>query len=289
MADRRSRGPGPATTGQPSRISRRRSAALAEGGRDYNARRHELIRIAADVFRAKGYAASTLLDIANELGTDRASLYYYVGSKEELFQACISQAVGANIARAREIAAAGLTPRERLIQLIELLINSQVEHYPYLYVYIQEDMRQVAGEEAAWAIDMVEQTRRFERYFTEAIADGALAGVFRPDLSTTLIANTLFGMTQWTHRWFVPGGKYTAQDLIDTFVTIFFSGVDAWSRERTRYDRCGLSMSGSMPSARQNGAQLGQAWGSVAVETVPVLVKMCLMASPFGRSSTSAT
>lgn len=51
-------------TGGPSRIAQRRSAALAEGGADYNARRAELIRVAADVFRGKGYAASTLHDIA---------------------------------------------------------------------------------------------------------------------------------------------------------------------------------------------------------------------------------
>lgn len=220
------RGERPVATQRPSGIAQRRSAALAEGGADYNARRQELIRIAADVFRAKGYAAATLHDIAVELGTDRASLYYYVGSKEELFQACISQAVAANIERAAEIAAAALSPRERLVRLIELLITSQVEHYPYLYVYIQEDMRKVASEEAAWAMDMVEQTHRFERYFTEAIADGVRAGNFRPGMSTTLVANSLFGMTQWTHRWFVPGHRYTAQDLIDTFVTIFFSGLD---------------------------------------------------------------
>jgi AcrR family transcriptional regulator len=200
---------------------------LAEGGADYNARRQELIRIAAGVFRDKGYAASTLHDIASVLGTDRASLYYYVGSKEELFQACISEAVTANIARADEIAAAGFNPRERLVQLIELLITSQVEHYPYLYVYIQEDMRRVASQEAPWATEMVGHTRRFERYFTEAIADGVRAGIFREGLSTTLVANTLFGMTQWTHRWFVPGERYSGQDLIDTFVEIFFSGLDA--------------------------------------------------------------
>lgn len=222
----------------PSRIAQRRTAALAEGGADYSARRQELIRTAAEVFRAKGFSGSTLHDVANALGTDRASLYYYVGSKEELFQACISEAVAANIARASEIAAAGLTPREQLVQLIELLINSQVEHYPYLYVYIQEDMRQVATTDAAWATDMVEQTHLFERYFTDAISRGVRAGIFRDGLSTTLVANTLFGMTQWTHRWFVPGKRYSAQDVIDTFVAIFFQGLDApENRDATCPDR----------------------------------------------------
>jgi AcrR family transcriptional regulator len=209
-----------------SRISQRRSAALADGGADYSSRRAELIRVAANVFREKGYAAATLNDVAALLGTDRASLYYYVGSKEELFQECITAAVTDNIAKADAIYAMDLTPRERLLHLIELVINSQVEHYPYMYVYMQEDMRQVVSQDAAWATEMVEATHRIEQYFISAIKDGIADGSFRDDLSTTLMANSLFGMTQWTHRWFVPGRKYAAEDLIQTFATIFFAGID---------------------------------------------------------------
>jgi len=261
---------------------------LAECGADYSARRQELIRTAAEVFRAKGFSGSTLHDVANALGTDRASLYYYVGSKEELFQACISEAVAANIARASEIAAAGLTPREQLVQLIELLIKSQVEHYPYLYVYIQEDMRQVATTDAAWATDMVEQTHLFERYFTDAISRGLRAGIFRDGLSTTLVANTRFGMTQWTHRWFVP-----RQALLGAGRHRHLRGHLLPRSGRTgdpgRYVPGSPLTSASMPSASQNGARLGHAWGRVATVAAPVLVTTCLIARPFGRSRTSAT
>jgi AcrR family transcriptional regulator len=209
-----------------SRIAERRSAALADGGADYSSRRAELIRVAANVFREKGYAAATLNDVAAVLGTDRASLYYYVGSKEELFQECITAVVTDNIAKADALSAMAMSPRDRLFHLIELLITSQVEHYPYMYVYMQEDMRRVVSEDAAWATEMVEATHRIEGYFISAIKDGIADGSFRNDLSTTLMANSLFGMTQWTHRWFVPGEKYTAEDLIHTFATIFFAGID---------------------------------------------------------------
>jgi TetR/AcrR family transcriptional regulator, cholesterol catabolism regulator len=210
-----------------SRIAQRRSAALLEGGPDYSAKRAELIRVAAEVFRAKGYAAATLNDVAAVFGTDRASLYYYVGSKEELFQACITDSVQTNIARSSEIAAMDIPPREKLERLIALIIHSQVEHYPYMYVYIQEDMRQVASQDALWAQEMVDQTHQLERHFLEVIAQGVADGSFRSDLSTTLIANSLFGMTQWTHRWFVPGkSKYSADDLIRSFSTILFQGID---------------------------------------------------------------
>lgn len=210
-----------------SRIAQRRSAALLEGGADYSAKRTELIRVAAEVFREKGYAAATLNDVAAVFGTDRASLYYYVGSKEELFQECITDAVRTNIARAGEIVAEPLSAREKLERLIALIIHSQVEHYPYMYVYIQEDMRQVASQDASWAQDMVEQTHQLERQFLDVIAEGVADGSFRSDLSNTLIANSLFGMTQWTHRWFVPGkSKYSPEDLIRIFTAILFQGID---------------------------------------------------------------
>lgn len=215
-----------------SNIGQRRSAALLEGSAEYSTKRNQLIRIAADVFRDKGYAAATLNDIASVFGTDRASLYYYVASKEELFQECVTDAVQQNITRAEIIEAKDVTPRQKLNELIALIIDSQVEHYPYMYVYIQEDMRKAATQDALWSNMMVERTHQLERIFLRVIAEGVSTGTFRSDLSNTLIANTLFGMTQWTHRWFVPGtSKYSADDLIRVFSAIFFEGIDAARNE----------------------------------------------------------
>ncbi|WP_105034186.1 TetR/AcrR family transcriptional regulator [Cryobacterium aureum] len=208
-----------------SRISQRRQAALADGGADYSAKRADLIRVAAIVFREKGYATATLNDIAALFGTDRASLYYYVASKEELFQECIQNILNANVATAVLIADLPVSPREKLTKLIEVMISSQVEHFPYMYVYIQEDMRQVVSQDAEWATRMVEQTHRLERFFIDAILEGVADGSFRAGLSATLTANGLFGMLLWTHRWFVPGRKYSAQDLTSTFTTLFFDGL----------------------------------------------------------------
>lgn len=209
-----------------SRISQRRSAALTEGGADYSAKRAELIRVAATVFREKGYAAATLNDIAAVFGTDRASLYYYVGSKEELFQAAVTGLVQANLERAEAIAASDLSPRAKLRGLVETIMQSQVDHYPYMHVYIQEDMRQVPTQDALWATQMVEFTHRMEACFITAIEEGVKSGAFRSDVPSTLLANSLFGMMMWTHRWFVPGRKYTADDIVDAFDKVFFEGVE---------------------------------------------------------------
>ena len=209
-----------------SGIGKRRLAAIQDGSTDYAAKRAELVNVAAEVFRRKGYAAATLNDIAAAFGTDRASLYYYVSSKEELFQACIQGITGTNLQRAEAIAAEESSPRERIRALVTMLIRSQAEHYPHMYLYIAEDMARIHSNEAEWAGQMIEITRKIERIFLDAIEEGKAKGEFRQDLSTTLIANSIFGMTQWTHRWYVPGSsRYEPDDLSAAFNEILFAGI----------------------------------------------------------------
>src|SRR3546814_6163371 len=69
-----------------SNISKRRSSALKEGSAEYLAKRAELLAIAANQFKTKGYRSAKLAEIGLKAGLDRATVYYYFGSKEELFR-----------------------------------------------------------------------------------------------------------------------------------------------------------------------------------------------------------
>lgn len=207
-----------------SRIALRRAIAQAEGGAEYVARRQELVRAAALVFRDKGYTSATLSDVAERFGTDRASLYYYVGSKEELFQECIQGILDDNLAKGRKIVTMDLGAREKLEKLVAVVMESYEANYPFMYVYIQEDMRQVTSQDSAWATKMVSETQRMQRLFLNTLKDGVADGSFRDDLPVGVVANSLFGMMNWTHRWFVPGKKLNAQALASTFTSILFDG-----------------------------------------------------------------
>lgn len=213
-----------------SGLSQRRRSAQVEGGAVYLAKRNELLRIAGDVFKEKGFEAATLNDIAGRFGTDRAAIYYYFASKEELFQevfqATAKRVLDDNLAEATGIAALETTAHEKLRKVIELLITSYEANYPYVYVYIQEDMGKVTFQSTPWAKEMVRKTRKLDSIVIGILEAGIRDGELRDDLSVPLILNTLFGMVNWTHRWFKPGvSKYTAQETIDTFSAIFFDGL----------------------------------------------------------------
>ncbi|MFC5458901.1 TetR/AcrR family transcriptional regulator [Massilia niabensis] len=211
---------------KPSNIARRRQAALTEGGVEYTAKRRELVELAVRVFKDKGFKATTLNDISKAANIDRATLYYYVASKEELLQEAVQDMLKNNLEEADRIMRRDeLDQRGKLTLLFKMLMVSYEQNYPHMYVYIQELMHEVPHDSSPWAKQMLKQTRRFEKMTMTLIAQGIDEGVFRPDVSVHVATNGLFGMFNWTHRWFKPSGKLSAEDVAEQFCKIFLDGI----------------------------------------------------------------
>ncbi len=209
-----------------SKIARRRKSALSDGSADYKVKRDEIVQTASRLFAERGYKSTTLAQIAEVAGVDRATVYYYVGSKEELFREAVQGLVDKNAAKAQRIFRdKSLDPKQKLAQLVEALMCSYEEHYPHMYVYIQEEMHQVASDTSEWALAMSRHTRRWETIFIKLVNEGVALGMFRSDIPVGISVNALFGMLNWTHRWFKPGGKRNAGEIAGWFSEIFFSGM----------------------------------------------------------------
>lgn len=207
-----------------SGIERRRRAAKTDSKRQgYQERYQEIVQVAAVVFKEKGYALATLNDVAVRLGTDRASLYYYVGNKEELLQEIVRGVITENVATAERVAAREGPGAEKISSLIEEMILSFDRNYPHMYVYI-EDFARISRHEASWAQDILAATHRFESIVIDILGEGRRDGSLRSDLSDDLSALALFGMVNWTHRWYKPGSAHTAKEIAATLSTIFLSG-----------------------------------------------------------------
>ena len=209
-----------------SNISRRRRTAQSDGSVDYAAKRAELLRIAAKLFKDRGFQSTKLADIAQEAGLDRASVYYYVGSKEELFHESVEGVLDDSIKYAKKLLADdNLRSIERLHRIYVALMVSYEENYPATFVYIQEQMHEVAGEETAWAQEIMKKTRAFDQILLGFIRGAIEAGDLRSDIPPRLVENGLFGMLNWTHRWFVPGGGMSGQEVGEALWSMFTRGM----------------------------------------------------------------
>src|SRR5690349_17319748 len=101
-----------------SAIGKRRSAAKVESTAVYQKRRKEIAEAAVRVFNKRGFTGASISAVAEELDIDRASLYYYISSKEELFDEIIREVVERNAELARAIRDSGMPAPRKLREMI---------------------------------------------------------------------------------------------------------------------------------------------------------------------------
>ncbi|WP_185680985.1 TetR/AcrR family transcriptional regulator [Parvibaculum sedimenti] len=99
--------------------------------------RRDIIEAAARLFRAKGIAGASVREIAAEAGLQKASLYYYFGSKEEIVHAMIEGVLTPALAMQRRLGRAALSEAARL------------------YAYLRFDVEQLcaAPYDCTWLIN----------------------------------------------------------------------------------------------------------------------------------------
>lgn len=208
-----------------SNIGRRRALARQESNAAYVEKRGQVIAAATLLFKQNGFEATTLADIGEAVGMDRASLYYYFPSKHEILQEAVAGVTGRNLEMVKGLKSSQLTPPERIENLIHNALLSFHENYPQVFVYIQEDMTRIADREDPWAKTMLKQTHEFEDALLDLIRDGMDQGSFRPDLNPVLVAHAMWGMINWTHRWYRPG-HFEPAEIAKEFAAVFLRGIE---------------------------------------------------------------
>jgi AcrR family transcriptional regulator len=209
-----------------SNIGKRRAAALEKNSTGYNARRQEIINAAAQVFKVRGYRGTKLADIAKVLGVDRVSLYYYISSKDEIFEEVVTAVVMSNTEHIIEIRDSSIPVEQKLRHTIEHVMSAYAENYPFLYVYLQENLSHVAPNRMEWASKMREVNRRYTQALVDIIQQGYDSGTFRDVAPPSVVANGVLGMVSWTNRWFDPNrSEVTAEVIGRGYADIIIDGL----------------------------------------------------------------
>jgi AcrR family transcriptional regulator len=194
---------------------RAKAAAASENNGSYRERHRAIIAAAAGTFRQRGYHGTTLADVATAAGMDRASIYYYFSSKEDLFRKVVSDAVIENIAHAEAIAKRTAPPAQKLTDIIVDLMKSFERHYPYLYVFVQEDLgtAEIGPDTTDWRATIRDWGQRYMGAVRGIIQEGIDAGTFDVGLPPTVLAQSIVGMVNGSHRWFRPQGVVSAAEI----------------------------------------------------------------------------
>ena len=157
--------------------------------------RTKICEVALDLFAERNFSAVTIKDISDAAGLNTALIYYYFGSKEELFRATVVLAVERAFARFRMSRPEEASPRE----VIDHWLDTHVRELPTISKLLKLAIDYASTAERKGRIDQA--IRRFYDDERVVLRDALLAGVklreFGPmdvDETATFISTFLDGV-----------------------------------------------------------------------------------------------
>lgn len=179
----------------------------------------EIVKAAAKVFKAKGYHAATVQDIASEVGMLKGSLYYHIQSKEQLLTEVIICAVNVLNEGLSKVVASDLSAEEKLKKAILFHLQAYLGNEE-LPVYYNEIIKLPPGprEKLNAAI------KEYEDMWMKILQEGA-GTAFREDLPARIMLQSIFGMCNWAHRWYRHDGPLSPSEMGEIFCKISLDGI----------------------------------------------------------------
>ena len=175
-------------------------------------RRRAIEDVASDLFRARGYAATSVRDIAHALDLQGPSLYAHVTSKEDVLWAIIDRAAARFEAAADLAEGPTRDPESHLAALVRAHVGVIAADAGAAGVFVHE--WRALGDDRRAAI--LARRDAYERRFRAVIEDGMATGAFAmtdPGLAATAILSMLNGIP----GWFNPAGRLGPDRIADHF------------------------------------------------------------------------
>jgi AcrR family transcriptional regulator len=196
------------------------------------ARRADFYRTAAQLFRERGFDATSVSDVARALGLTKAGLYHHFESKEALLFEIMS--FGLDKVRDEVVVPvqAIRDPEERLRQLIVRHARITTRGRGAV-AHLGDEIRALAPAARK------EIERRMRVYFDlvrNTLHDLKSAGRLR-NVDLTVATFSLAGMILWLPRWFRQGGRLTQEQVAVEIANMALGGLLASEARVVRLHR----------------------------------------------------
>lgn len=187
----------------------------------YDDQRETILARAAELFAHRGYAGTTMNDIAEACGMSKATLYHYYDDKYALLVSICEGHVTTLHALVDEVDARPLPPEDHLRELIRRFVQAYADAR-HAHRVLTEDVRFLESGDR-------ERVLGTERALVAAIA--RVVAAVRPELASAHLAKPLtmllFGMINWMFTWMRPDGALDHEALAPIVADLFLGGLPA--------------------------------------------------------------
>lgn len=192
----------------------------------------QILTVSAELFSSKGYHGASLDDIGERLGIQKAALYHYVRSKEDILVEIYDRMLTKAEAQVLPIAGEPFAPDERLRRMVSRYIGLMIEQADmWSLIHYQQNALPADSYDAT-----LRRKRAFEKTFEKVIREGQASGLFKP-MPARLMVLSLFGMCNYVHYW-IRFAPFSEEEITGVICEILERGfiddggkrVGAWPR-----------------------------------------------------------
>ncbi len=189
--------------------------------------RETILDAALKVFSRKGYALSTLEDIAKEAKVTRGAIYWHFENKVEIYAALVGERSSKAFTLFSEILNKKISPVQKLRQL---LVQSLT------YIELNEDYRtilelttfktEVTKEMIPFVQQKVQNNRMLVTSFAAIVEEGRTTGEMRRDINANAAAIAIMGFLNGTLlSWLTDESAFSPKKQAETIVDTFLHGL----------------------------------------------------------------
>jgi AcrR family transcriptional regulator len=175
--------------------------------RDPEGTRRRILAAAAEEFANGGLSGARVDQIARRALTNERMLYYYFGSKEQLFTAVLEQSFSCLSDAERQLDLEGLEPVEAITQLAHFIWNYYFEHQDLLRLLNNENLHEARYIKNSSRIN--EMMSPVTSVLASILKRGAESGVFRQNVDPLRFYVTLSAL-----GYYVLSNRYTLAAIL---------------------------------------------------------------------------
>ena len=204
---------------QPNPLRPRNAASFTKQKKPAT-RLEEVLHSAANIFFAKGFHATSIEDVARDVGMLKGSLYYYIKSKDDLlFRLLLAGIEDGDAFIAQQIDPHG-DPLEQLERAIRAQIDYIIQNRVPFGLFLHE-FDSLSGKRQHKLISVMS---RYNSRFVELVKRGQQQGKL-VDGDPWIVVNGILGMCNWLYRWYDTDYACGPEQIKEVFVRMILKGM----------------------------------------------------------------
>jgi AcrR family transcriptional regulator len=186
-------------------------------------RRAQILDSASRLFSERGYHATSMRDLAGELGMQGGSLYAHISGKEELLIEIVNLASQQFDEALFTLRAADMRADDKLREAMHRHIRVVADNMDSATVFFHE-WKHLSPEAYARVTGWRDS---IDAFYRELITQGIEDGTFRRDLDPRMTAYLVLSAVNWAYTWYRPGGPLSPRNVADSFADMLLGGLRA--------------------------------------------------------------